>query len=50
MDDSYFSKIDHRRNALVYAGNLIYQEVYRFVVAKVAPKEVKEIKAIYSSL
>lgn len=50
MDDSYFNKIDARRNALVYAGNLIYQEVYRFVVAKVAPEEVKEIKAIYSSL
>lgn len=50
MDDSYFNKIDDRRNALVYAGNLIYQEVYRFVVAKVAPEEVEEIKAIYSSL
>jgi|GEM_PF-2318877 hypothetical protein len=43
-------KFEAPRFALVSAGDLIYQEVYRFAVSKLAPEEVTRIKQIYASL
>lgn len=47
MNDSFTNNIDNYQQALVSAGDLIYQEVYRFSLYKVASKEVQQIKNMY---
>lgn len=47
MNDSFTSNIDNYQQALVSAGDLIYQEVYRFTLHKFASKEVQQIKNIH---